>query len=101
MSKVIVRSRQTVYDISIQEFGTLENLREVIFNNELPFDITLAQGDELEVEKVGVGNEDVKDFYRINGIFPQNNWDETNFLTCDNDVITCDNDIITCDQTIE
>jgi len=100
MSDVIVRARQTIFDITIQEFGTLENLRDVVLFNELSFNDQLDQGQILQVETEGKGNEDVKDFYRINNIFPQNNWLDEIFLTCDNNIITCDNDIITCDQTM-
>lgn len=100
MSEVIVKSRQTVFDVTIQEFGTLEKLRDVVLANDLNFNDFLEQGTVLQIDSTGKGNEDVKDFYRLNGIIPQNNWIEEDYLTCDTDMITCDNDIITCDQTI-
>jgi hypothetical protein len=100
MKEVIVKSRQTIFDVTIQEFGTLENLRDVVLANDLNFNDFLAQGTVLEVDAEGKGNEDVKDFYKLNEIIPQNNWFENDYLTCDIDTITCDSDLITCDQTI-
>jgi len=100
MSEVIVKSRQTIFDVTIQELGTLENLRDVVLSNELNFNDFLEQGTILNVDSEGKGNEDVKYFYVLNGIIPQNNWLKEDFLllTCDNNLITCDNNLITCDQ---
>lgn len=96
MSEVTVRSNQDIYDICIQEYGTLEFLGKLIDDNNLNFDGEISQGQVLEIDKVQNGNEDIKDFYELKKKHPQN------FYNFKNDIppFSFDNDIIRWDTTL-
>lgn len=97
MSKdVIVRSNQDIYDICLQEYGTLELLGKLIDENNLNFDGEISQGQILQIDELENGNADVKDFYELRKKHPQN------FYIFKNDIppFSFDNDIITWDTIL-
>lgn len=97
-SKIItVRSRQTVYDICIQEYGTLDLLILLIKQNNLFRNNTLVAGDTLTIEE-GVGNEEVKALFKTD--IAQNNFVDTEFFTADTTSFTADSTLFTADKTI-
>lgn len=97
MSVVIVRSNQDIYDVCLQEYGTLELLGKLITDNTLNFKGDISQGQSLTIEKIGNGNEDVKDFYELNKLHPQNNYIFKNDIP----PLNWDNDIIKFDSTLQ
>lgn len=105
MKKVIVRADQDIFDICIQEFGSLEQIDIVINDNNLNFSGDIVQGQELIINNEDVGNEDIKDFYELRQKHPKNSitdqaTDETQ-INFDNDEITWDSTLISFDQIIE
>ena len=101
MKTIIVRANQDIYDICVQEYGTLEFIGKLIDDNSLPFSALIIQGQELVIDNNrNNGNEDVKDFFELqdkksqNGYIFKNDipaftWDTTEF-TFDNAILTFD-----------
>ena len=64
----IVKEGQNLYDFVLQEFGTLENLFTLIVDNDLNVNTKLVSGQVLIVNNLGVGDEDIKSFVKLQGI---------------------------------
>ena len=58
-------SNQDIYDICVQEYGTLEFLGKLIDENNLNFSAIIQQGQELTIDNGTNGNADVKDFFEL------------------------------------
>ncbi len=63
---------QNLFDITTQEFGTLEELFVLINDNNLSVNTKLISGQQLTVNKVNIGNENVKDFVVLGNITMNN-----------------------------
>jgi len=63
---------QNVFDISTQEFGSLEDLFVLLNDNSLSVNAKLISGEDLTVNKVNVGDEDVKKFVVLKNITMNN-----------------------------
>ena len=69
---VTVLDNQNIFDITIQEFGTLEELFVTLNDNSLDVNAKLISGQELIINKVNVGNENVKNFVVLKNITMNN-----------------------------
>lgn len=89
MINITVRANQDIYDICLQEYGTLELLNQLISDNNLNFDGVITQGQVLKINETISANKDVHDFFELNQKNPQNlfifkndippfNWDNSN-----------------------
>lgn len=105
MKKIIVRADQDIFDICIQEFGSLEQMSVLINDNDLGFNGDIIQGQELIINNEDVGNEDVKEFYELRQKHPKNSiTDQAKDdipVSFDNTGITWDSTQISFDQIIE
>ena len=64
---------QTIFDISAQELGTIDNLvRDVLIPNSLTFYSDINGGQFLISDNEGKGRKDVKDYFFNNNIKPTN-----------------------------
>lgn len=63
---------QNIFDICVQEFGTLEELFVLLIDNDLSVNTKLISGQQLTVNKVNIGNENVKDFVVLGDITMNN-----------------------------
>lgn len=63
---------QSLFDISTQEFGSLEDLFILLTDNNLAINDRLTSGQDLVINKTGVGNEDVKKFVTLKDITMNN-----------------------------
>lgn len=63
---------QNIFDIGVQEFGTLENLFVLLNDNSLSANSKLISGQELTVNKINIGDENVKDFVVLRNITMNN-----------------------------
>lgn len=63
---------QNLFDITTQEMGTLEELFVLINDNNLSVNTKLISGQQLTVNKVNIGNENVKDFVVLGNITMNN-----------------------------
>ena len=79
MSKYRTLEGQNIFDVVLQNFGSLDNLAEVLIDNPLlNLDTNLFSGQILEINSINKGNLDIKNHY-IRQDFKTNNQDE-NFL---------------------
>ena len=100
MKTIIVRSNQDIYDICVQEYGTLEFLGKLIDDNNLNFSALIEQGQELLIDNATNGNADVKDFFELKDKKSQNGYIFKNDIpafTFDNTNITFDEAVLTWD----
>lgn len=74
MKTIIVQEGQTINDISIQEFGSVEYVATICKDNDVGVNDDLA-GLELIINSDNIGNEKVKDFMLLNKIYPNNDFD--------------------------
>jgi len=63
---------QNIFDICVQEFGNLEELFVLLLDNNISANEKLISGQELVINKTGVGNENVKDFVVLGKITMNN-----------------------------
>ena len=61
----LVQDRQSIYDVTVQEFGQIDNLFEVIEDNNLGYNDILAGGMELEINNTDKGIENVKNEFEL------------------------------------
>lgn len=69
----IVKDGQNLYDVTLQEFGTLEELFTIIADNDINVNKRLAAGQDLVTNNENVGDETVKGFFKLKAISPNNN----------------------------
>lgn len=69
----IVKDGQNLYDVTLQEFGTLEELFVVIIDNSINVNKRVSAGQDLVTNNEKTGDESVKGFYKLNAISPNNN----------------------------
>ena len=72
----IILEGQNVFDIVTQEFGTLEELFTLLNDNNLAVNTKLISGQELVVNKINVGDENVKNFVTLQNITMNNDQGE-------------------------
>lgn len=63
---------QNIFDIQVQEFGSLEDLFILLNDNSLSVNEKLVSGQDLVVNKTNVGDEDVKKFVVLKDITMHN-----------------------------
>ena len=63
---------QSLFDIATQEFGSLEDLFVLLTDNNLAINERLTSGQDLVINKTGVGNEDIKKFVTLKDITMNN-----------------------------
>ncbi len=62
-----IEEGQNVFDICLQEFGDLELLiDEILIPNGLNINSDLSGGQEININTSGKGDEELKDFIRLN-----------------------------------
>ena len=68
----IVQDGQNLFDVTTEQFGTLEELFVLLIDNDLPVNTRIESGQELVINKVNVGDEDVKNFVVLKNITMNN-----------------------------
>lgn len=71
----VVIEGQSIYDITIERYGTLEEIFEIIKTNGFTFNTLLNSGQKLNISNFGLGDEEIKDYYKRNNIKPNNDQD--------------------------
>ena len=72
----IVQNNQNIFDIVSQEFGNLEQLFKLLNDNNLAVNAKLISGQELVINKINLGNENVKNFVVLQNITMNNDQGE-------------------------
>lgn len=73
---MIVIGGQNIYDIALQEFGTLEQLFTLLVDNGLSVNSKLISGQQITVNKTNVGDENIKSFVVLKNITMNNDQGE-------------------------
>lgn len=68
MSKILAKDNQSILDFALQNFGTLEQLYTLLADNSLSANSKLSAGQELTVNNVNVGDEDIKNFVTLKNV---------------------------------
>ena len=101
--EVIVRDKQNIFDIALQYFGDLNFVANIINDNGLRWSAQLTQGQVLIINNEGVGNDEVKNFFRQSNMFIQNGVsriiNNQPPHTFDNNLLTWDTTDVTFDST--
>ena len=64
MSKIKIQEGQNIFDVVLQQFGTLEQLSQFLFDNEsIGINDDLSSGQEVDINSTNLGDEDVKARY--------------------------------------
>lgn len=71
-----VKEGQSIYDVCLEQFGSLDYLYNLIVDNGLNASRLMIPGQELTVNNSGVGLSEVKNFFKVNKLSPSN--DQTN-----------------------
>ena len=93
-----VNDGQGIFDICVQEFGTLEQIINLLTDNSLSFDSLLTSGQQLTINNQNKGINNIKNSYLLNNFFANNNAKKTKELANAYNT-TFDNTIITFDST--
>ena len=72
----IILEGQNVFDIVTQEFGTLEELFTLLNDNNLAVNAKLISGQDLVINKINIGDENVKNFVVLQNITMNNDQGE-------------------------
>lgn len=63
-----VDNNQNIFDVVLQEYGTLDNAITLITDNNLTFNSKLRANQELVINNEGVGDNNVKNFVTLQKI---------------------------------
>lgn len=72
----IILEGQNIFDIVIENFGTLEELFTLLNDNDLAVNAKLISGQELVINKIGVGDNNIKNFVTLQNITMNNDQGE-------------------------
>lgn len=67
-----IQEGQNIFDIAVQNFGTLENLFVFLVDNDLPVNTKLVSGQDVVINKINIGDEDIKNFITLQNITMNN-----------------------------
>ena len=72
MKKITVLNNQSLFDISAQEYGTIEGIFEIALANGLGVTDTLTAGQKLVITEIdqSLVQPEIVDYYRRNNIHP-------------------------------
>ena len=67
-----VLKNQSIFDIVVQEFGTLEELFSFLIDNDFSVNTKLVSAQDVIINKVNIGDEDIKNFITLQNITMNN-----------------------------
>ena len=71
-----VKEGQNIFDITTESFGTLEELFTLLNDNNLAVNAKLISGQDLVINKINIGDENVKNFVVLRNITMNNDQGE-------------------------
>jgi len=66
--KIIVKEGQTILDVALQEYGSIESLQDFLTDNGLDWNSDLREGQEVEINTAGRGNAMIREYFVANSI---------------------------------
>lgn len=73
---VTVQEGQGIIDIVLQSFGELDYLVQVSNDNGIAISEALTVKQQLVINNEGLGNQKIKDFFTLNNIKPNNDFED-------------------------
>ena len=67
-----VKEGQSIFDITLERYGNIDEIFEIIETNGFTLNTLLNSGQILNVSNFGKGDEEIKDYYKQNNIKPNN-----------------------------
>jgi len=98
MPTKLSKYQQSIFDITGENFGTLDNLIEVCKDNQLALSDYLRPNTSLEINNTDLGEKDIKQELIDLKQTLNNNYQPLILFTVDSTLITSDNNIITADK---
>jgi hypothetical protein len=63
---------QSIWDLSLQYFGSLKYAIDIISDNNLGFNTKLKSSQNITINNSNIGDNDIKNLYKFNGIVLNN-----------------------------
>ena len=70
-----VQEGQNIFDVTLERMGNIEEIFEIIDQNGFTFNTLINSGQKLNISNHGIGDEEIKDYYKKNNIRPNNDQD--------------------------
>ena len=80
-----IRPQQNLADIAVQQYGTIEAVVQLAFENDMSITDELEAGAELEEVTYSGKKNDIVSFYGKNAIFPATSLTDADFDIIDNE----------------
>jgi hypothetical protein len=93
----VLQNKQNLFDVSLQNFGTLDNIVKLSNDNSLSISDQLTAGTELVIDNEGFGEEEIKAEIADKSISYNNYYEAFSYITVDTTLITADTTLITAD----
>ena len=93
------RYGQSIFDITAENFGSLDNLSDVIKDNRVPLTARILPNTPFLINSENLGDADIKKAIISQGLSFNNKYEAANTLTWDGTGVTFDNNQITWDAT--
>jgi hypothetical protein len=97
MPTKLSKYQQSIFDITAENFGTLDNLIDVIRDNRISLSDNLLVNTELAINSENLGDADIKNAIINQGLEFNNKYEAAATLTVDTTLITVDSIEITVD----
>ena len=89
--------KQSLFDVSSENFGTLDNLITLSNDNNISLSKYLKTNTELLIDNENLGDADIKKQIIDDSLTFNNDYEALIFITVDSTIITVDSTIITAD----
>ena len=80
MKIVVVQENQTIYDIALQEYGSVEGIFQIMEDNEVDLETNVTVDQEILIDQDQVIDQSVVDYYAKEGILVANGTVDEDFL---------------------
>lgn len=97
MPTKLSKYQQSIFDLTAENFGTLDNLIDVIRDNRISLSANIQPNQEFIINSEGLGDADVKKAIINQGLQFNNRYESAATLTVDSTLITVDTTKITAD----
>jgi len=68
---IVVKNGQTIWDITIQEYGDINQVFNLLTDNSLDYTSVLSSGQKLIINNEDKGNKSIQEFFQTKAINPK------------------------------
>jgi len=72
--EITVQAGQSIFDICLENFGNLDYLLDICKDNNISISDALYTKQKITINNEGLGNQKIKDFFKLNNIKPNNDF---------------------------